>query len=514
MQTQQSGSRFARHCPSGRVSPAALIGLVSVLILAAVFIGIFALNRSAGPPEPGKGELVVYCAAGIKPPVEELAKAYTKAYGVPIRIVPGSSGSLLGTMQVRRAGDLYIPADMSFVELGREKDLLRESLPLARFRLVLAVAPNNPRQIKSIEDLLWQDVSYAIADPKAGVGKLTRKAMTDLGHWPAIDENKRTMKGTVTEVAMVVKQGSVDAAFMWDSTARQFGLDIVPIDALAPYVSTMQVSVLEACEQPADALRFARYLTSPQHGNPVFDRHHYEPIPGDKWAVTPEITLYSGTVSRPAIEKTLAAFQQREGCKLTTAFHGCGTLVGMMQTETMPDAYLACDISYRPFKEAEHFSEPTIVSEMDLVMLVRRDSDKPIRTLADLAKPGLRIGLADPQRAALGGVTRVLLEEAGLYQAVQQNLKTANGGGDLLVAQMTQHTTLDAVIVYGANCLHVDDSKFEQIRIDHPRAVAIQPWWARTDSDYPRLTQRLLDALRTAESRQRYDAAGFRFKAE
>jgi len=503
-----SHSRYRRdHHAIGTARPAMLWIMASLFVLVTASTVIYFTATQPWSHGGGDRQLTVYCAAGIRPALDKLAQEYESKYGVEILFVPGNSGSLLGQIEIRQSGDLYIPADESFVEIGRKKGILEDSLPLAQFELCLAVAPGNPKSIERVADLLRDDVTFVIADPSAGVGKATKKVFEDLGLWDEIDEAKRTQKVTVNEVALDVQSGAVDAGLVWDSTAKQYGLEIIATDSLPRHVATISASLISQSGLPDEAMRFARFLASPEHGNPVFSQNHFVPIAGDSWEHTPELTLFSGTVSRPAIQETLREFEQHHGVRITTVYHGCGTLVGMMKTGQHPDAYLACDISYEPPAGLD-FLEPTIVSTMDLVMLVRKGNPHGIHELSDLAKPGLRIGLADPKTTALGGVTRGLLEETGSYDQALDNLKTQNGGGDLLVSQMMGGKALDAVIVYRSNCNHIDET-LEIIDIQHEKAIAVQPYWIRKGTAYPRLATALLSALRSSESVNRYKAAGF-----
>src|SRR5258708_5867092 len=61
-----------------------------------------------------KGEpVVVYCAAGIRNPLEAAAQAYEDAYGIPVHLQYGPSQTLLANSDISKVGDLYVPADDS-----------------------------------------------------------------------------------------------------------------------------------------------------------------------------------------------------------------------------------------------------------------------------------------------------------------------------------------------------------------------------------------------------------------
>ena len=91
-------------------------------------------------------------------------------------------------------------------------------------------------------------------------------------------------------------------------------------------VENASAAVLSSAREPAQALRFARYLAAPEKGGAIFQANGFTPAGGDKWALAPEMILYSGGVNRLAVEKLLRAFSDREGVTVTTIFNGCGVV--------------------------------------------------------------------------------------------------------------------------------------------------------------------------------------------
>jgi molybdate transport system substrate-binding protein len=128
----------------GRASNGWLIAAaVSVALVAVLFL---ALKRDVRVVETQGETLTVYCAAGIRKPVEELAKLYEQEFGLTVRLDYGSSGEMEGKLALdlqngATRADLYIPADQSFSDRAGDKGLTAESVPLASFTLTLAVRP-------------------------------------------------------------------------------------------------------------------------------------------------------------------------------------------------------------------------------------------------------------------------------------------------------------------------------------------------------------------------------------
>jgi molybdenum ABC transporter molybdate-binding protein len=497
--------------------PAALHGpwlaFLGSVVLFAVLVGF--LVWPSGDAGATGGPIVIYCAAGIKPAVEAVTKEYERQYGVEIRLDYGGSQSLLTRLIEDRDAthaDLYLPADESYIQAGRERELLAETIPVAPMRPVLAVAAGNPKKIASLDDLLRPDVRLAMADPDvAAVGKVTRDALTRSGRWDAIKPHVAVSKPTVTDVANAIQLGAVDAGFVWDASVRQVGgLEVVPLPQLGGVSSTISVAVVAGCRQPAAALRFARFLAARDRGLPEFEKAGFEPVDGDLWEEAPEVVLYAGAMLRPAVEQTVKEFERREGVQVVTKYNGCGILVADMRGGLRPDAYFACDRSFMDMV-SDLFVDAEDVSTNHLVILVRKGNPHGIKTLDDLAQPGLRVGVGHEKQCALGVLTQKALEQGRVKADVMKNVKTQLPAGDMLVNDMLAGA-LDAVVAYVSNKSGHDD-ELEAIPIDVPCAVAVQPVAVGRESKHKQLTQRLLAAIRSAESRQRFEANGFHWRA-
>src|SRR5262249_40682953 len=108
-----------------------------------------------------------------------------------------------------------------------------------------------------------------------------------------------------------------DAGIVWDATVRQYdGLEMVRLAELDRTRAHISVAVLRSTARPTAALHFARYLTARDRGLPGMERGGFTVVDGDPWAEEPQLTLYSGAMLRPAIQETLAAFEEREGVRV------------------------------------------------------------------------------------------------------------------------------------------------------------------------------------------------------
>jgi molybdenum ABC transporter molybdate-binding protein len=459
---------------------------------------------------------VVYCAAGLRVPVEATAREYEAKYGVKVQLSYEGSQTLLNKLEVARRGDLYIPADESYLPSARQKNLIAEVLPLAQMTPVLAVPRGNPRKLNSLEDVVRSQARLAQADPEAAaIGKLVREALQKVGRYSAIKARTLVNQPTVNDVANNVKLGTVDAGFVWDTTVKQYpDLEAIPLPEFKDWTAKVPVAVLRSSEQPTAALRFARYLAARDKGLEHFRRWGFEPVDGDVWAEMPELRLFAGAMLKPAIKATITEFEEREGVRVNCVYNGCGILVAQMkigkEAGQLPDAYFACDSSFMKMV-ADLFLDAEEISTNQLVILVPKENPHGIKTLKDLGAPGLRVGVGDENKCALGALTQQTLIRDRNYNRVTKNVKVYSPTGDMLVNQL-RAGSLDAVVAYISNAAGSADV-LEAIPVDVPCAIAVQPIAVGRESKYKYLTTRLLEAIKSRESQERFQKQGFQWKA-
>ena len=259
--------------------------------------------------------LTLYCAAGVKPPVEQAAAQYADEYGVKIYLQYGGSGTLLSNLQISQKGDLYLAADESYLELAAQKNLAAEAIRLARLSPVIAVPEGNPKGVQSLDDLERSDLRVALANPEAAaIGRLMRDGLKESGRWERLQKAATTMFPTVTEIANALRIGSADAGVIWDATANQYPqLETVADPELEPLKNRISIGVLSFSERPTEALRFARYLSARGKGLPHFTQHGYAAVEGDVWAEEPHLRMYCEPALRRMMEEGVRAFELREG---------------------------------------------------------------------------------------------------------------------------------------------------------------------------------------------------------
>jgi molybdenum ABC transporter molybdate-binding protein len=211
----------------------------------------------------------------------------------------------------------------------------------------------------------------------------------------------------------------------------------------------------------------------------------------------------------PAIQESIQEFEEREGARITQVPNGCGILVAQIRSGQHPDAYFACDTTFMTqVKDIFPVSYDLSGTEMVLVT-TRKRSMTNVTKLNDLTIEGLKVGLCDPEHSALGDLSKRLLTSASIWDAVQKNVLDWPSTADRLVEGVVLGA-LDAAIVYRANTTRQKD-QLNIFDVNSDLAKAIQPIAVANDSPYPLLTGRLIAKLRSADSKRRFEALGFRW---
>ena len=522
-------SRGPKHsAASGQVSMMLVATVSSVVLVVLLSVALWRMqtrtisNGSSGKQSQTGGadaeSIFVYCAAGMRYPMEQIAKRYQTEFGVTIEVQYGGSNTLLNQLQVSKTGDLYLAADEFYIDLARQKNLLAESIPLSRMRPVIVVSPKYESEINSVDDLVQQQVKLALGDPgSAAVGKKVRRLLKSVNKWDAVEElarNRGVFKPTVNEVANAVKIGSVDAGVVWDSTAAQYPqLKVVAVDEFDAGDSMVQIGVLQSTQNPASSLHFARYVAAFDRGLDAFRSKGFRTVEGDLWEDHPRLTFFAGSINRRALEPVVRNFEKREGVKINTVFNGCGILTATMRTmkqesqSGFPDAYMACDVYYLDTVR-NWFQENTLVTEAEVVIVVQKGNPKGIQSLDDLIRNGIRVAVGHPKQCTIGVLSKVLLEESGVYQKCKQdNVVTETATSALLVPAVTTGAA-DAALAYRTDTM-AESSRIDVLHIDSDKAKAVQPFAIARTSPHKELARRLF--FKIARSKEVFEQNGFQW---
>ena len=148
---------------------------------------------------------------------------------------------------------------------------------------------------------------------------------------------------------------------------------------------------------------------------------------------------------------------------------------------------------------------------------MEKGNPKNINNLEDLSRSGLKVGIADRKKSALGALTYNMLEQEGELAALEasKNLKVLVAKGDDLVNQM-QLGALDAALLYKSNAMASPSimQHCKIIMLGNDYATAEQPYAVAEKADHAQLMVRLGEYLTTDQAKETFVKYGFKWVLE
>ena len=169
------------------------------------------------------------------------------------------------------------------------------------------------------------------------------------------------------------------------------------------------------------------------------------------WGQAPErdvITVFCGSASKPAMSEIAVAYEEQTGITAELIFGGSGNLLSQMELSGKGDIYAPGSPDYIIIGERRGQlieGSDRIVAYLVPAIITPAGNPAGIRTLEDLAEPGVRVGLGNPETVCLGLYSVELLEQAGLFDAVLPNVVTF-GASCSKTANLTAMEQVDAVL--------------------------------------------------------------------
>ena len=219
--------------------------------------------------------------------------------------------------------------------------------------------------------------------------------------------------------------------------------------------------------------------------------------------------LYCGAGLRQPVDILVADFQKETGLKVNVEYGGSGQLLTRAKATGLGDVFLSGSAFYvDKLAEAGQVTsvKPVVLHTPVVGVNIKRAGD--IKTFADLAKPGVRIGLGDPKAMALGRTAEQILDKSGIKEAILKNVATRAATVKQLTLYVVQGD-VDAGIIARADAFQNKD-KLAVLDIDPswytPEVVTIA---AMKSSPNPQAAQKLTDYLASGHAVEVFGRFGF-----
>jgi len=471
-----------------------------------VCVGCSGSQESALP-----ARLRVRCVASLAGPARELADAFTAETGIALELEARGSIDLAGELGTAHEGDLYLFDDEELAFAAHREGTVREWMHLATLRPVLATRAGNPAGISELADIARADLRVGIPDPKrCGLGVHVRTSARFIGLWHQTQENAQLVAATEAELATALLADEIDVAVLWDATTtREAGLLRVEELKLEGHARRLTLAVTTGAAHVADALCFARWLRSDDRGSPTWRAAGVACIPGgDPFVQRPHLRVHASERLRAAAEPSLLEWARREGADLELHWAADASLAARANDEA-PQGLLLFD--ERLFDAAgPAYIDRERISSDPLSLVVYGMNPEGVRSLADLAFDGLRVGLLSRDDSALGALLWAALDEAGVAQALENSPTLRTGPDPTPLVEAVRSRELDVALVYGTQA-GPPTMRNDVNKLEHPRFELHQAFALRANQDHPELARRMRDSMRNPETNERFFHLGYRW---
>jgi molybdate transport system substrate-binding protein len=161
-----------------------------------------------------------------------------------------------------------------------------------------------------------------------------------------------------------------------------------------------------------------------------------------------ELTAFVGSASKPPVEEAARAFEQETGIKVYANYGGSGAMLSQIELSKSGDLYIPGSQDYMAKADRKDVIDPASIKKIAYlipVIAVQHGNPKNIQSLADLAKPGIEVGIGNPQAVCLGLYAVEILDYNNLLADVSKNI-VVNAESCEKTATLISLKSVDAVI--------------------------------------------------------------------
>jgi molybdate transport system substrate-binding protein len=239
-----------------------------IAALAAVVVAGCSSSSSSSPSSSNSssssatGTITVFAAASLTGAFTQLGKQFEAAHkGDTVKFSFGPSSGLATQITSGAPADVFASASP-----GTMRDVVSAgdaSSPqnFARNTAEVAVPPNNPAKVKSVNDLAKKSVKVALCQPQVPCGEVAAEVFKNVG----ITVKPVTLQPDVKSVLTQVETGNVDAGMVYVTDVMAAGSKVtgVAIPASDNASTLYPIATIKDSKHQSEAQAFMNYVLSP-----------------------------------------------------------------------------------------------------------------------------------------------------------------------------------------------------------------------------------------------------------
>ncbi|MCS7265181.1 MAG: molybdate ABC transporter substrate-binding protein [Armatimonadetes bacterium] len=398
-------------------------------------------KTSASISSHSKGVIEIFVPCGLAGPYGELARMFQKQ-NPEIRFRPNVTGivALLNQLEAGATPDIFLAlGTFELTKLAEQDKFVEGSIvKCARIPLAVIVPKRNLAGVKRLEDLDSPKVKRIVLYPfKLSGGRGAKQALEAIKIWDAVNPKVFTPK-VPDQAKQLLKKGQADVGILYRTCLMESYIpdqppvvehDLVAVQTIPQnlYEPIYAAAVLVKGGKNLDAAReFLKFLQTPK-ARQVWIKWGFEPVEETakpvKISGKDPLFIYAGAAFRPPLEAMGREFERKYGVPVRFNFTGSNCLLAQIILSQHGDLFLPGEEFYvRQAKKRGYVIKSEIIGYFVPVILVRKGNPKGIKSLKDLAKPDIKVGLGDPKACAIGEISEAILRKNGLTEAVHKNV--------------------------------------------------------------------------------------------
>jgi molybdate transport system substrate-binding protein len=255
----------------GPLRPARPIAAAAALALAGAALagcsssssgGTAASSSASGSSQALSGAITVFAAASLQKTFTSLAGTFEKEHpGATVKFSFGGSDTLAAQITQGAPADVFASANQSTMQtVQKAGDTTGTPTVFVRNTLEIAVAPGNPKSIKTLSDLTKPGLKVALCAKTVPCGSAAVKALAAA----KVSLTPVTYETEVTSALTKVELGEVDAALVYhsDILGADGKVDGVVFSTASDAVNSYPIDVLKGSANTAVAQAFVAFILS------------------------------------------------------------------------------------------------------------------------------------------------------------------------------------------------------------------------------------------------------------
>ncbi len=150
-------------------------------------------------------------------------------------------------------------------------------------------------------------------------------------------------------------------------------------------------------------------------------------VPGCAQVEASPITVFAAGGAKPALDEVCRQFEEQYKTKVEVSYGGGGEILSKMVMAKCGDVYIAPEQRFMEAAQEKKAIDPETVKSiayMVPVIAVPKGNPGQIFSVADLAKPGVRVAVTRAETTLLGKYATEIFYKAGIAEAVEKNIVT------------------------------------------------------------------------------------------